>query len=360
MGLSFRDILEIYRKSAFSERDKGSRFEILMQGYLRTDPMYAHLTEVWLWNEFPYRGQFSGKDTGIDLVAKTNQGEYWAIQCKCYQETSRIDKAEVDTFLSTSGKTFGDAQGQKVGFSERYWIATTDLWGEEAERAIENQTPPVNRIGISYLESAPVQWDKLHEGIFGKPSQSPKKILRPHQQEAVRKFSEHFQRAERGRLIMACGTGKTFTSLKIAEHETHGQGFILFLVPSIALLGQTLREWFSEAENPLQALCVCSDAEVSKRKSKAEDDASGRVEDLAMPATTDTITIKQRLKDKLNQKHHGLTVVFCTYQSIERVSDTQKDLIQEWQNEHPNGDNPYIFDLIICDEAHRTTGASLK
>lgn len=374
MGSSFRDVLEIYRKSAFSERDKGSRFEILMQGYLRTDPMYAHLTEVWLWNEFPYRDQFSGKDTGIDLVARTDQDEYWAIQCKCYQETTCINKAEVDTFLSTSGKMFVDDQGKKIQFSERYWIATTDLWGSEAEKAIENQTPPVNRIGLSYLESAPVQWDKLHKGIFGRESRLPKKVLRPHQQDAVQKFAEHFQRAERGRLIMACGTGKTFTSLKIAEKETQGHGFILFLVPSIALLGQTLREWSAEAENPLQALCICSDAEVSKRKSKAEDDASGHVEDLAMPATTNAIMIKQRLKDVRNQKHKeskeneennenkkpGLTVVFCTYQSIERVSDAQKDLIQEWQNEHPNGDNPYIFDLIICDEAHRTTGASLK
>lgn len=70
---------------------------------------------------------------------------------------------------------------------------------------------------------------------------------------------------------MACGTGKTFTSLKIAENETNGKGFILFLVPSIALLGQTLEEWYAEANEPIKAICICSDSEVSKKKTKSED-----------------------------------------------------------------------------------------
>ena len=84
---------------------------------------------------------------------------------------------------------------------------------------------------------------KIEKGIHGEASRTPKKTLRPHQKEALDKAHEHFKNADRGKLIMACGTGKTFNSLRIAENETNGKGLILFLVPSIALLGQTLREW---------------------------------------------------------------------------------------------------------------------
>ena len=86
--MKFDSVLEKYRKHAFSEKDKGTRFERLMQAYLRTDPKYAHLLKhVWLWNEFPGRHDFGGTDTGIDLVALTGDGDYWAVQCKCYQES---------------------------------------------------------------------------------------------------------------------------------------------------------------------------------------------------------------------------------------------------------------------------------
>ena len=104
---SFTAVLNKYRKISFSERDKGDRFERLMQTYLRTDPKYAYLFKrVWLWNEFPGKLDLGGGDTGIDLVALTNEGDYWAIQCKCYQEGATIDKPAVDSFLSTSSWEF--------------------------------------------------------------------------------------------------------------------------------------------------------------------------------------------------------------------------------------------------------------
>ena len=104
---TFAQILNKFRQDAFSERDKGYRFERLMQAYLNTTALYANLFEaVWLWTEFPFRDQFGGKDTGIDLVARTVEGEYWAIQCKCYAANAFINKPDVDTFLSTSGKRF--------------------------------------------------------------------------------------------------------------------------------------------------------------------------------------------------------------------------------------------------------------
>jgi len=111
--MSFQKILDKYRKIAFSERDKGDRFERLMQAYLNTDPKYAFkFKNVWLWDEFPGKIDLGGGDTGIDLVALTHEGDYWAIQCKCFQEDSSIDKPAVDSFLSTSSREFKNEQMQ--------------------------------------------------------------------------------------------------------------------------------------------------------------------------------------------------------------------------------------------------------
>lgn len=137
--MGFEQVLEKYRKIAFSERDKGTRFERLMQAYLKTDPRYtSELKEVWLWSEFPYRSDFGGKDTGIDIVVKTYKDEYWAVQCKCYQENTRITKTDVDTFLATSSKIFFDENGAQQKFSHRLWISTTNKWNSEAENTIRN------------------------------------------------------------------------------------------------------------------------------------------------------------------------------------------------------------------------------
>ncbi len=125
--MPFNKILDKYRKHSFSERDKGDRFERLMQAYLRTDPKYAYLFKnVWLWNEFPGKIDLGGGDTGIDLVALTNEGDYWAIQCKCFQESAIIDKPAVDSFLSTSSREFKNEQMQTSRFAHRLWISTTN------------------------------------------------------------------------------------------------------------------------------------------------------------------------------------------------------------------------------------------
>jgi predicted helicase len=351
---TFHKVLNIHRQNATSERNKGDRFENLMQAYLQTDPKYAfQLTNVWMWSDFPFRNDFGGNDTGIDLVAKTDNEEYWAIQCKCYQETSSIGKPEVDSFLSTSGKKFKDNEGSLIGFSNRFWISTTNNWGPNAEETIRNQEPAVTRINLTDLEEAPVDWDKLNDGIYGEKAKAKKFPAKAHQTKAINATHEHFKTNDRGKLIMACGTGKTFTSLKIAENETNGTGLILFLVPSIALLGQTLREWYAQALEPIQAVCICSDAEVSKKKTKNEDSDGFSIIDLALPASTKVFENVKQLKYFLSKDSKGMTVVFSTYQSIEVVSKTQEALLTE---------NPElgIFDLIICDEAHRTTGVTLS
>jgi predicted helicase len=162
----FQDILKKYRSHSFSERDKGARFERLMQAFLKTYPVYeGKFQDVWLWNEFPHRQAFGGKDTGIDLVARTVEGDFWAIQCKCWDEASTIDKPALDTFLSTSGRTFLNDQGQTTSFVLRLWISTTNKWGGEAENTIKNQTPSFRRISLTELEEAPVDWAAIEKGI---------------------------------------------------------------------------------------------------------------------------------------------------------------------------------------------------
>lgn len=350
--MTFKSILEKFRKYALSERDKGNKFEKLMQAYLQTDPKYATLfSRVWLWNEFPFRKDFGGKDTGVDLVAKTYNGDYWAIQCKCFAENATIDKPAVDSFLSTSSRNFVDDGGRTTTFAHRLWISTTNKWGTNAEEAIRNQQPAVSRIGLYHLESAPVDWAKLEDGLLGESSRQAKKRLFLHQETALNEVHEYFKTSSRGKLIMACGTGKTFTSLKIAENETNGKGLILFLVPSIALLGQTLEEWYAEANEPIKAICICSDSEVSKKKTKSEDIDSYSTVDLALPASTNVASILSQLKSSA-ETSQGMTVVFSTYQSIEVISEAQKAY------QKIVGDKA-IFDLIICDEAHRTTGVTL-
>lgn len=349
--MTFQKTLDKYRKIAFSERDKGDRFERLMQAYLQTDPKYAFLfKQVWLWKEFPGKLDLGGGDTGIDLVALTQEGDYWAIQCKCYQADATIDKPAVDSFLATSGRTFKNEQLQTTRFAHRLWISTTNKWGPNATEAIRNQDPPVTRINLFDLIEAPVDWDKLEQGIHGEASRTPKKVLRPHQTEALQKTHEHFISADRGKLIMACGTGKTLTALRIAENETSGKGLVLFLVPSIALLGQTLREWSADANEPINAICICSDPEISRKKTKNEDADTFSIVDLALPASTNTDYILHQFQQIRDKGLPGMTVVFSTYQSIDVISKAQKVLLH-------NGFVP--FDLVICDEAHRTTGVTL-
>lgn len=227
---------------------------------------------------------------------------------------------------------------------------------------MHNQNPPVSRLSLTDLESDEVDWLKLEKGIFGDSARVEPKKPFDHQIEALKKSHEYLQTRDRGKLIMACGTGKTFTSLKLAEQETNNKGLVLFLVPSIALLGQTLREWSAQASEPINAICICSDAKVSQKVNQ-NDDETFSVVNLALPASTDVHSICKQLQHSLAK--NGMTVVFSTYQSIDVISQAQQyylnNFIKEgevFENEAENTKG--IFDLIICDEAHRTTGVTIS
>lgn len=350
------DILSHFRATSFTEKEKGTQFERLMRAWLKTDARYAHLFEhVWLWEEFPSRKDFGGQDTGIDLVAKTHEGDYWAIQCKCYAEDTVIDKAAVDSFLATSSRTFtNEVTFQTTSFAHRLWIATTSHWGSNAEEAIQNQLPPVSRVNLYDLDHSAVDWSKIFEGLEGKAALSEKKQLREHQREALKAAHQHFLSHDRGKLIMACGTGKTFTSLKLIEQELEGKGLVLFLVPSIALLGQSLNDWMGDAETPIKAVCICSDSRASRKikRGTPNDELETSIVDLALPASTNTASITHQLLSC--RAHDGLTVVFSTYQSIDVVAEAQAALLAQTGGEFG------VFDFVVCDEAHRTTGVKLS
>lgn len=348
MATTINDILQEIRLKAMTEREKGTDFERLMKLWFLTDPRYSDLEKVWLWEEFPARKEFGGKDLGIDLVARTEYGDYWAIQCKCYAEDAHIDKGAVDSFLANASRTFTDPETfQTKEFSNLIWVQTTrKRWGPNAEAAIQGLSKPFNRISLYDLEISVVDWDKLKKGLYGEKAKLPGKQPRPHQLVAMSKAYEYFvtQDHDRGKLIMACGTGKTYTALKIMEQMTPKDGFVVFLVPSIALLGQTLNAWMADKTEDMRAVCVCSDARVTREMHDA-DDVDASVVDLAVPASTDTHKILRQLKKY--DKEQNRTVIFSTYQSI----DVVKEAIDLYKRD---------VDLIICDEAHRTTGAILK
>ncbi|MGZ8247227.1 DEAD/DEAH box helicase, partial [Methylomagnum sp.] len=175
------------------------------------------------------------------------------------------------------------------------------------------------------------------------PVLKPKKQLREHQTHAVNAVRRGLESAERGKLIMACGTGKTFTSLKMAEVLAGPGGRVLFLVPSLSLLSQTLTEWTQESAVPLHSFAVCSDSDVGKKRKAEDDTVQTFTHELRYPATTHAARLAFEMEKRHDAQH--LSVVFSTYHSIESVSRAQHN--------HGLAD----FDLIICDEAHRTTGA---
>ena len=334
-GLSL--LLADFQQHSLSEREKGTYFEDLIQLYLQNEPFYSvYYKEVLTFKDWieQYYPNLPSNDTGIDLVAVTHDGENHAIQCKNYSQDHRISKTDIDSFFTASGKSY---------FQHRIIVATTDHWTENAYASLSNQNPPVTVINRSDLEHSAIDWENF---AFQKEiSLKPKKSLREHQKSALSQVRLGLKNADRGKLIMACGTGKTFTSLKIAENIAGNGKKVLFLVPSLALLSQSLTEWTQESEYPLHCFAVCSDSDVGKQgKAKNEDDRVQQLNhELQYPATTNAKSLIKAVNAQ--SRDLAMTVVFSTYHSIDVIHQAQQQGLGE-------------FDLIICDEAHRTTGAS--
>lgn len=329
-------LLNKFRNESKSEREKGTYFEELVMCYLRHEPVYKDLYQsVWMFSEWAALQGKDKRDTGIDLVAQTKDGEIHAIQCKMYAENYRVQKSDIDSFFTESGKR---------PFSHRLIFSTTNNWNEHAEAALIDQQPPVTKIDLAALEASLIDWEKFS------PKSAPvlknKKQLRDHQKKALAAVEKGLSVADRGKLIMACGTGKTFTALKIAE-KLAGQGKrVLFLVPSLNLLSQTLTEWTQESATPLHNFAVCSDSDVGKKRTKDDDVVQTFTHELSYPATTEPHLLAEKMASRHDDEH--MSVVYSTYHSIDVISRAQK--------EYGLAD----FDLIICDEAHRTTGVTFE
>lgn len=328
-------LLDSYRNASVTEREKGTYFEELICTYLRNEAKYRDLYEqIWTFSDWAKEHGEDGRDTGIDLVART-QGtkEFHAIQCKMYAQSYRVQKGDIDSFLAASG--------QKP-FTHSIIVTTTNNWSEHADNALLNRHQTINKIDLQALEDSQIDWAKY------KPNQAAvlkaKKSLRDHQKRALLSVASGLQGADRGKLIMACGTGKTFTSLKIAEQLAGAGKRVLFLVPSLSLLSQTLTEWTQESETLLHSFAVCSDSDVGKKRKKDDDIVQTFAHELRYPATTQPGRLAAEMLKRHDDQH--MSVVFSTYHSIGVISDAQ----------HQHG--LANFDLIICDEAHRTTGAT--
>ena len=338
---SFSEVLNQLRENQ-PQGKYGIAFEKLMVNFFKTDPVLSEqFDEVHRWDKWRYNG---GKtDTGIDLVARRRDDGGWvAIQAKFYKPTTSIQKQNIDSFFEASGHSF-ETESKVEHFVHRYIISTTDKWSKNAEDALENQQIPTSRIGFSQIAESPVNWDVVFPGSEMQVHLTRRETFepRPHQQQAIENVMAGFNTHDRGKLIMACGTGKTFTALRLAEQvaeQNGGRARVLFLVPSIALLAQTLREWTAQARLDLKSFAVCSDNKASRQ---AEDIASY---DLEVPVSTDGKDIAARFAQ--GKRRDGLHVVFSTYQSLPAVHEAQTEGLDD-------------FDIVICDEAHRTTGVTL-
>ena len=319
-------------------RDMGTAFEDLCLVFLRNDPtQQTQFSDVWRYTEWARSQGLSGKDTGIDLVAKLrDEDSYCAIQCKFYAKGRTIPKGAIDSFLSASGTKH---------FSRRLVIDTSGVpWTKTGEATARSQEKAVSRLGLDKFLESPIEWSQYLRD--SEVNLGPAKTPRPHQEEAIEKVLVGLaDEGTRGKLIMACGTGKTYTSLRIAEDLVGRGGRVLYLVPSLALMSQTVREWAADARIQLRAFAACSDAQVGKRRQTSGDSIGMDALDLAFPATTDPAKLAEKATP---QAVKAMTVVFATYHSLPVIGKAQK--------EHGLPD----FDLAICDEAHRTAGARMS
>lgn len=335
---TFNELVNQIDENIEQQRDRGTAFEKLAVAYLENEPAFKNkYSDVWMLNEVPEEYHISKQDTGVDIVARDRAtGKLTAVQAKYYR--SKINKKNIDSFLAEVGKDY---------YSDGIIVTSTNDWNKNAKNATEYLTKEISVVGLSQLQNANFDWQLFDFNSRNNLTMKPKK-LRDYQKEAIKKSLDYFKTNSRGKLVMAPGTGKTFTSLKIAEalfNEKGGNNYnVLYLVPSIQLLSQTLFNWNSDKSNEIEmvSFSVVSDKKATKKK-QGEDDLSAR--DVGFPATTNVNELMANYSSIRETGSKTMTVVFSTYQSIDVIHDAQEAGYPE-------------FDLIIADEAHRTTGAA--
>lgn len=339
--MSFDTLIQEINDNNTQQRDRGTAFEYLVKAYLKNEPTYKNLfQEVWMLTEVPETEDIPKKDTGVDLVAKKFTGELVAVQAKFYDH--KLYKQDIDSFLSEINKDY---------YAEGLIVSSTDDWGANAEQAIEGLSKSISRIGLSDLRNSQVNWDSFSFAAPERVTVKSHKQPRGYQKEAIENALAYYAENARGQLIMAPGTGKTFTSLKITEalaNQAHQETCtVLYLVPSIQLLTQTLRAWNNDTKLSISSMAVTSDRNASRGKSIKQDESNLFLKstDIGFPATTSTEQVLKNYHELQKNSSTQLLVVFSTYHSIDVLGRAQQAGFPE-------------FDLIVADEAHRTTGAT--
>ena len=336
--MTFDNLVHQINELAETQRDRGTYFEYLARAYFQNEPTYQNeFKNVWMLADVPEEFGIPKVDLGVDLVAEKFTGELVAIQAKFYNHS--IQKSNIDSFLGELGKDY---------YESGIIVASTDKWGKNAEKALADRSDVI-RIGLSDLRNSQIDWSKFSFESPEVVAVKAKKKLRYYQESAIQSALNHFTENDRGQLIMAPGTGKTFTSLKIAEamarDASKEQYTILYLVPSIQLLTQTLRGWNNDTEMTMSSMAVTSDRNASRGSVKQdESNLTIKASDIGYPATTSSKKVVENYLELMTRPKKELLVVFGTYQSIDVLGEAQKEGFPE-------------FDLIIADEAHRTTGA---
>ncbi|WP_338210825.1 type ISP restriction/modification enzyme [Lactiplantibacillus paraxiangfangensis] len=343
MTTTFDDLMKSINEAGKDvQRDRGNMFEDVVKSYLTNEPTYKReFDQVWLLREVPEKYNIPKKDLGVDLVARNrNTGELTAIQAKYYK--GKVGKSTINSYMAELNKNY---------YANGLLVATTDEWNRNAAATLEDTTKEVSRIGLSNLRHAAFDWSQFNFGNADQAIQASNKQPRDYQKTAIAKTLDYFRNHERGKLIMAPGTGKTFTSLKIAEAMAKKSGSddfkVLYLVPSIQLLSQTLFAWNNDVspEVDLVSFAITSDRNASKKRTFSnDDDGDLNVSDIGLPATTDVNKLMKNYHQLRECDGNRITVIFSTYQSIDVIHQAQQLGFPE-------------FDLIIADEAHRTVGA---
>ncbi len=332
---ALESVLERFRQESSNELEKGKRFEKLVRIFLKNDMAYKDkFKDVEFYSNWAKKHGKPRSDIGIDLVAANKDDDkFTAIQCKFYDNTA-ISKKAIDSFFSAAADK---------DFTHLILVDTArEGLGPNALKILKNPTKPFKRIGMDALKSSRIDWNSYIEGNDKINIKKEDRGLRPYQQEALKAVEKGFERTDRGKLIMACGTGKTITSLRIAENQAGKGKLVLYLVPSLALLAQTIREWVNDTNTGINAYATCSDPTVGNRK--ADDDSLAMdLYDLSCEASTKP----EILAREFIMKPDSMNVIFTTYHSVGTISKAQEYGVPE-------------IDLIICDEAHRTTGAKVK
>ena len=341
-AIDFDAILEELKNRGNNKSEQGTIFEDFCKMILEKAPFFADdVNEVWTWKEFP--GNAGMHDTGVDLVVLNKQGTYWAVQCKFYNRDSKVSKASIDSFISASNRPF-IIDGKTYNYSQRLVFSTTDDISENASGLFTT-------IGPDIIRDCGIDWGNFSFDDIEKISIFSKKTPKEHQKEAIEDVMKGFETNDRGRLVMACGTGKTFTSLEIVEAlykkfsaDTNNdfKNFnVLYLVPSIALLSQTIVEWKTQQTfgTTVRTFGVCSDQTAGQTKRNRKD-ADEILVQMPIPATTDI----NRIQKEYTSKRCRVNIFFSTYQSIDVISNLAKKC-------------NITFDIAICDEAHRTIGS---